>query len=127
MSNGHHTTERLAPHSVEAEEALLGSILISPDALYDVLPVVTAVDFFIARHGWIFEAVLEIHKDAVGPGSRVVIIDDLLATGGTALAAARLVEKLGGQVVKVAFLVELLFLAGRKKLSSYDLFSLIQY
>ena len=73
------------------------------------------------------EAVLEIHKDAIERGARVAIVDDLLATGGTAVAAAHLVEKLGGKVVHIAFLVELLFLNGRKKLSQYDVFSLIQY
>ena len=88
------------------------------------LPYHTEQEAYTLEYG---EAVLEIHRDAVSSGSRVVIIDDLLATGGTALAAARLVEKLGGQVIKIAFLVELLFLAGRKKLSSYDAFSLIQY
>ena len=88
------------------------------------LPYRTEQESYTLEYG---EAILEIHQDAVHPGSRIVIIDDLLATGGTALAAARLVEKLGGQVVKIAFLVELLFLAGRKKLSSYDVFSLVQY
>jgi len=73
------------------------------------------------------QAVLEIHRDAFPKGARVVIIDDLLATGGTALAAAKLIEKLGGTVEKVAFLVELLFLEGRKKLAKYDVFSIVQY
>lgn len=73
------------------------------------------------------EAVLEIHKDAFEPGTRVAVIDDLLATGGTAVATAELVEKLGGNVATVAFLVELEFLKGREKLSSYDVTSLIQY
>ncbi len=88
------------------------------------LPFRTEQESYTLEYG---EAVLEIHQDAVSRGSRVVIVDDLLATGGTALAAARLVEKLGGKVVKIAFLVELLFLEGRKKLSSYDVFSLVQY
>ncbi len=73
------------------------------------------------------EAILEIHKDALKKGARVAIIDDLLATGGTAFAAAELVERLGGKVQKIAFLVELLFLNGREKLSKYDVTSLIQY
>ena len=73
------------------------------------------------------EAILEIHKDSVEEGARVAVIDDLLATGGTALAAAHLVEKLGGKVEKMAFLIELSFLEGRKKLSQYDIFSLINY
>lgn len=72
-------------------------------------------------------AVLEIHQDALHPKARVALVDDLLATGGTALAAARLVERLGARVEKIVFLVELLFLKGRQKLSSYDVFSLVQY
>ncbi len=88
------------------------------------LPFRTEQESYSLEYG---ESVLEIHQDAVGPGSRVVIMDDLLATGGTALAAARLIERLGGKVIKIAFLIELLFLEGRKKLSSYDIFSLIQY
>ena len=70
---------------------------------------------------------LEIHKDAIEPGSSVVIVDDLLATGGTALATAQLVEKLGGKVEQFAFLIELTFLKGREKLSSYDVFSILEY
>jgi adenine phosphoribosyltransferase len=73
------------------------------------------------------EAVLEIHQDALHPGARVAIVDDLLATGGTALATAHLVEKLGAKIETIAFLVELPFLKGREKLSHYDVFSLIQY
>lgn len=70
---------------------------------------------------------LEIHKDAVTPGSRVIITDDLLATGGTAAAAVRLAEKLGAKVSGVAFVIELAALKGRDRLSGYDVFSLIQY
>ncbi len=73
------------------------------------------------------EAILEIHQDALMKGARVAIVDDLLATGGTAFAAAQLVEKLGAKVEKMAFLVELDFLKGREKLSAYNIFSLIQY
>lgn len=73
------------------------------------------------------EAILEIHQDALQKGARVAIVDDLLATGGTAHAAAQLVEKLGGKVEKIAFLVELDFLHGRKKLGGYDVFSLLNY
>lgn len=72
-------------------------------------------------------AILEIHQDAVPAGARVVILDDLLATGGTADAAARLVEKSGAKVIKIGFLIELAFLKGRDKLKGYDVFSLIQY
>jgi adenine phosphoribosyltransferase len=70
---------------------------------------------------------LELHIDAVEKGQRVVIIDDLLATGGTAAAAAKLVEKCGGEVVELAFLVELGFLKGREKLAKYPVFSAITY
>lgn len=70
---------------------------------------------------------LEVHADALYPGQRVVIVDDLLATGGTMLATARLVEKTGAQVVGMSFLIELGFLEGRDKLKEYDLFSLIKY
>lgn len=73
------------------------------------------------------EAVLEIHKDALPAGSRVAIVDDLLATGGTAVAAASLVEKLGAKVEVFCFLVELQFLKGRDKLSSYQVHSVVQY
>jgi adenine phosphoribosyltransferase len=70
---------------------------------------------------------LEIHQDAIKPGERVVICDDLLATGGTAAAAAQLVRKLGGEVAGAAFAVELNFLNGRAKLPGIDAFSLIRY
>jgi len=70
---------------------------------------------------------IEIHKDAVKPGSRVIIADDLLATGGTARAAARLVEKEGGVVAGFTFVVELDFLKGREQLDGYPVYSLIHY
>jgi adenine phosphoribosyltransferase len=70
---------------------------------------------------------LEIHVDAIKQGQKVLIIDDLLATGGTAKATCNLVEKLGGEIVGVAFVIELNFLKGREKLQGYDVFSLLQY
>ena len=70
---------------------------------------------------------LEVHKDAVKPGMRVVIADDLLATGGTSLATIRLVEKLGGKVVGVSFVIELEALKGRDRLNGYDVISLLKY
>ena len=73
------------------------------------------------------QAEVEIHKDAIRPGQKVVIVDDLMATGGSAEAAAKLVEKLGGEVVRMVFVMELAGLEGRKKLSGYDVQSLIVY
>ncbi|HET9213560.1 MAG TPA: adenine phosphoribosyltransferase [Gaiellaceae bacterium] len=70
---------------------------------------------------------LELHADAIKPGSRVLVHDDLLATGGTARAKVDLVEQLGGTVVGLAFVIELEFLQGREKLAGYDVFSLIRY
>jgi adenine phosphoribosyltransferase len=71
--------------------------------------------------------VLEIHRDAIAPGQRVLVHDDLLATGGTAAAKCRLVEALGGVVAGVAFIVELTFLPGRERLAGYDVLSLVTY
>lgn len=70
---------------------------------------------------------LEIHKDAIRPGQRVLIVDDLLATGGTAAACAQLARTLGAEIVGVAFVVELVFLNGRKKLEGLPVFSLLKY
>ncbi len=70
---------------------------------------------------------LEIHCDAVEPGQRVLIVDDLIATGGTAKAVAELIEKMGGEIVGFAFVVELEFLKGREKLRKYDVTSLLKY
>ena len=70
---------------------------------------------------------IEIHRDAIEPGQRVLIIDDVLATGGTAAAAAALVEKLGGKVVALSFVIELDFLNGRSKLPSHHIQSLVHY
>jgi len=70
---------------------------------------------------------LEMHKDALGNGTRALIVDDLLATGGTASATARLVEQAGGTVAGLGFVVELAFLQGRRKLAGYEVFSLLQY
>ena len=70
---------------------------------------------------------LEVHKDAIAPGQRVLIVDDLLATGGTVKGTIELVERLQGEVVGLAFLVELLFLKGRDRLRGQDIHSVIQY
>ena len=88
------------------------------------LPAETARETFQLEYG---TDALEIHKAAVQEGQRVLICDDLLATGGTAGAAVRLVKKIGGEVVGCGFAVELTFLNGRKKLEGIDVFSLLQY
>lgn len=72
-------------------------------------------------------AVIEIHKDAIKPGQKVVIIDDLIATGGTIEAITKLIKQLGGEVVKIVFLMELEGLKGREKLAGYDVESVISY
>lgn len=72
-------------------------------------------------------ACIEIHKDSIKPGQKVVIIDDLIATGGTIQAIIKLVEELGGEVVKICFIMELAGLKGREKLAGYDVESLITY
>ena len=72
-------------------------------------------------------AAIEIHKDAIKPGQKVVVIDDLIATGGTIEAAVKLIEELGGEVVKVVFLMELAGLKGRERLKDYDVESVICY
>lgn len=72
-------------------------------------------------------AVIEMHKDSIKPGQKVVIIDDLIATGGTIEAITKLVEQLGGEVVKIVFLMELAGLDGRRKLAKYDIDSVIRY
>lgn len=71
--------------------------------------------------------VLEMHSDAIEPGQNVLIVDDVLATGGTAAAVAKLVEMAGGKVAGLGFVIELEFLRGRQKLPGYDVFSLLQY
>jgi adenine phosphoribosyltransferase len=88
------------------------------------LPGETVSESYALEYG---EATLEVHSDAVDPGDRVLIVDDVIATGGTAAAAARLVERLGGTVAGIACLIELEFLGGRKRLDGYDLFSLVRY
>jgi adenine phosphoribosyltransferase len=83
-----------------------------------------------ARHDYILEygkSTLEIHQDAIAKGQRVIIVDDLLATGGTAEATARLAESLGGKIAGLGFVVELDFLQGRDKFKNYDVFSLLRY
>ena len=88
------------------------------------LPAETAAESYELEYG---TNTIEIHVDGIKPGQKVLIVDDLLATGGTARATCNLVEKLGGQVVGIAFLIELDFLNGRDKLQGYNVFSLLHY
>ena len=88
------------------------------------LPAATAQASYSLEYG---KDALEMHRDAITPGQEVLIIDDLLATGGTAVAVAGLVESLGGRVAGIGFLIELEFLKGREKLSRYELHSVLKY
>jgi adenine phosphoribosyltransferase len=90
----------------------------------DKLPWQTETAEYSLEYG---TATLEVHTDALQPGERVLIVDDVLATGGTAQATADLVERIGGKVVGLAFLIELGFLNGRDRLEGYDLFTLLDY
>jgi len=88
------------------------------------LPYTVASALYELEYG---QDALEVHEDAIAAGQKVLIVDDVLATGGTASAKAELVEKLGGEVVGLAFLIELSFLQGRQKLKGYNIQSLITY
>lgn len=88
------------------------------------LPAETISESYTLEYG---SNTLEIHQDAITPGQKVLIVDDLLATGGTAEATCKLIERLGGQVAGVAFVIELTFLSGRQKLPGYDIFTLVQF
>jgi adenine phosphoribosyltransferase len=88
------------------------------------LPAETLAETYALEYG---VNTLEIHKDGIEKGQKVLVVDDLLATGGTAKATCNLVEKLGGQVVGLAFAIELTFLKGREILKGYEVFSLLQY
>ncbi len=88
------------------------------------LPRETISETYTLEYG---TATIEIHKDAIKPGQKVVLIDDLIATGGTMKAAANLIEKLGGQVVDIVFLLELAGLKGRDALSKYKVESIVTY
>jgi adenine phosphoribosyltransferase len=88
------------------------------------LPYQTIEQDYALEYG---QATVAIHTDALKPGSRVLLVDDLLATGGTAAAAAALVTKLGGNILEIGFLIELKFLHGREKLQGYPIRSLVSY
>jgi adenine phosphoribosyltransferase len=88
------------------------------------LPHTTVAETFNLEYG---TETLEIHTDAVQPGERVLVVDDLLATGGTAAAAVKLITRTGGTVVEMAFLVELAFLAGRDRIDGVPVYAMIRY
>jgi adenine phosphoribosyltransferase len=116
---------------VEARGFLLGGALayvlrcgVVPVRKPGKLPHETEKQDYTLEYG---TACVEIHKDSINPGDRVLVVDDLLATGGTARAAVDLIERLGGKVVSCAFLIELADLGGRKLLDKYDVYSVISY
>jgi len=88
------------------------------------LPHTTVAETFNLEYG---TETLEVHTDAIAPGERVLVIDDLLATGGTAEAAIRLVKRIGGEVVEIAFVVELAFLKGRGRLAGIPVYSMVVF
>ena len=88
------------------------------------LPAPTISESYLLEYG---TDKIEIHKDAIEKGDKVLLHDDLLATGGTMEAACKLIEKIGGDIVQISFLIELTFLNGRNKLKNYDTISLIKY
>jgi adenine phosphoribosyltransferase len=117
--------------SIEARGYLFGGALayllgcgVVPVRKPGKLPAATEREEYELEYG---TDALEVHQDAISPGERVLLFDDLLATGGTALAACKLVERLKGEIIGVAFLIELLELKGRDKLKKYELFSLMKY
>ena len=88
------------------------------------LPCATVSKTYDLEYG---SATIEMHKDSIKPGQKVVIIDDLIATGGTVEACAKMIERLGGEVTRIVFLMELAGLKGREKLAKYDVKSVIRY
>jgi adenine phosphoribosyltransferase len=116
---------------VEARGFLLGSAIayelgcgVVPVRKPGKLPAETVKQTYELEYG---TDAVEVHRDGIKPGERILLVDDLLATGGTARAAADLVEKLGGEIVSCAFLIELADLKGRNLLEKHDIFSVITY
>ena len=116
---------------VESRGYILGAVLASrlhagfvPVRKPGKLPAKTIREEYQLEYG---VDALELHTDAITKGERVIVHDDLLATGGTMAATCRLIERLGGQIVGVSFLIELEFLNGREKLSGVDIFSILRY
>ena len=117
--------------SMESRGFIFGSILayklgagFVPIRKPSKLPAKTIREEYQLEYG---KDTMEIHEDAITSGERVLVHDDLLATGGTVLAACRLVEKLGGEIVGLCFLIELSFLKGRDRLKNYNIFSIVNY
>lgn len=117
--------------AIEARGFIFGSLLAQklnagfiPIRKPGKLPAETISQTYSLEYG---EDSIEIHKDAIAKGENVLVHDDLLATGGTAKAACQLIEKLGGNVVQVSFIIELSFLKGREQLSGYDVKALVNY
>src|SRR6266487_1534076 len=137
----HSALDRLAAHyagagiqvvvGVESRGFIFGSVLayllncgFVPVRKFGKLPHETVTVEYELEYG---TNIVEVHTDAILPGQRVLIVDDLLATGGTVSATMELVEKLGGHIAGIAFLVELTFLRGREQLKGHDVFALIKY
>lgn len=135
------TIEELVNHFKEEEIDLVvgiearGFIIGSPLALFldcgfvpvrkkGKLPASTLAKTYQLEYG---QATLEIHRDAISPGQKVLIVDDLLATGGTTRAVCEMVEELGGNIIGIGFVIELVSLKGREKLSSYPVYSLVKF
>lgn len=117
--------------SVESRGFIFGSVLAHrigagfiPVRKPNKLPSKTIREEYLLEYG---TDSLEIHIDAINNGEKILIVDDLLATGGTVQATCKLIERLGGKIIGIAFLIELAFLNGRKKLDGYDIFSVITY
>ncbi|HKI77284.1 MAG TPA: adenine phosphoribosyltransferase [Ignavibacteriaceae bacterium] len=116
---------------IESRGFIFGSILAErldvgfvPIRKPNKLPAETVKETYALEYG---TDTIEIHKDAIKPGDKILLHDDLLATGGTAEAAVKLIEKLGGRVLQLSFIVELSFLNGRERLKDYDVVSLVNY
>lgn len=107
--------------SILAEKLGAGLVLIRKPGK---LPYETLSQSYTLEYG---DDTLEIHKDAISPGERILVHDDLLATGGTAKAACELIEKAGGKIVQISFIVELAFLRGKEKFKDYTVSTLVSY
>jgi adenine phosphoribosyltransferase len=131
LTSAAHSAKPDAVVAIESRGFIFGApvaerlgVALVPVRKFGKLPAAAFRESYALEYG---EDSLEIHKDALQPGMRAVVMDDLLATGGTAIAACRLVEALNAHVVCVLFLIELAFLSGRERLRDYDVASLIRY